>query len=147
MNMAKVIGIARREKLRGEIEIIDSVYVDEKTGLAGDIRGTALNRQVTLLSKNSWNDVCNELDAQIPWTYRRANILIEDIDFIQRSGYEIQVGEVLLEVTRETDPCPRMDEQFEGLTEALMSNWRGGVCCNVKKGGNIKLGSKVKINA
>ena len=56
--MAKVTGIARREKLRGKIETIDSVYIDEKTGLAGDIRGTALNRQVTLLSQNSWNDVC-----------------------------------------------------------------------------------------
>ena len=31
--MAKVTGIARREKLRGEIETIDSVYVDEKTCL------------------------------------------------------------------------------------------------------------------
>ena len=143
--MAKVTGIARREKLRGKIETIDSVYIDEKTGLAGDIRGTALNRQVTLLSQNSWNDVCHELNAQIPWTYRRANILIENIDFHHRSGYEIQVGEVILEVTRETDPCPRMDEQFDGLTEALMSNWRGGVCCNVKKGGEIKLGSNVKI--
>ena len=50
--MAKVTGIARREKLRGKIETIDSVYIDEKTGLAGDIRGTALNRQVTLLSQN-----------------------------------------------------------------------------------------------
>jgi hypothetical protein len=38
-----------------------------------------------------------------------------------------------------------MDEQFDGLTEALMSNWRGGVCCNVKKGGDVKLGSNVKI--
>ena len=104
--MAKVTGIARREKLRGEIETIDSVYIDKKTGLAGDIRGTALNRQVTLLSQNSWNDVCHELNAQIPWTYRRANILIENIDFLHRSGYEIQVGEVILEVTRETDPCP-----------------------------------------
>ena len=61
--MAKVTGIARRKKLRGEIETIDSVYIDEKTGLAGDIRGTALNRQVTLLSQNSWNDVCHELNA------------------------------------------------------------------------------------
>ena len=80
--MGNVIGIARREKLRAEMETIDSVYVDEKTGLSGDIRGTALKRQVTLLSAKAWSEVCRELEADLPWTTRRANILIENIDFM-----------------------------------------------------------------
>ena len=143
--MGNVIGIARREKLRAEMETIDSVYVDEKTGLSGDIRGTALKRQVTLLSAKAWSEVCHELEADLPWTTRRANILIENIDFHQDSGYKIQIGEVLLLVTRQTDPCSRMDEQYSGLTNALMSNWRGGVCCSVVKGGNLSLGDEVKL--
>ncbi len=143
--MGNVIGIARREKLRAEMETIDSVYVDEKTGLSGDIRGTALKRQVTLLSAKAWSEVCHELEADLPWTTRRANILIENIDFHQGSGYKIQIGEVLLLVTRQTDPCSRMDEQYSGLTNALMSDWRGGVCCSVVKGGNISLGDEVKL--
>ncbi|MEC8955703.1 MAG: MOSC domain-containing protein [Pseudomonadota bacterium] len=143
--MGNVIGIARREKLRAEMETIDSVYVDEKTGLSGDIRGTALKRQVTLLSAKAWSEVCRELEADLPWTTRRANILIENIDFHQGSGYKIQIGEVLLLVTRQTDPCSRMDEQYSGLTNALMSDWRGGVCCSVVKGGNISLGDEVKL--
>jgi len=143
--MGNVIGIARREKLRAEMETIDSVYVDEKTGLSGDIRGTALKRQVTLLSAKAWSEVCHELEADLPWTTRRANILIENIDFHQDSGYKIQIGEVLLLVTRQTDPCSRMDEQYSGLTNALMSDWRGGVCCSVVKGGNISLGDEVKL--
>jgi MOSC domain-containing protein YiiM len=143
--MGNVIGIARREKLRAEMETIDSVYVDEKTGLSGDIRGTALKRQVTLLSAKAWSEVCHELEADLPWTTRRANILIENIDFHQDSGYKIKIGEVLLLVTRQTDPCSRMDEQYSGLTNALMSDWRGGVCCSVVKGGNISLGDEVKL--
>jgi len=143
--MGNVIGIARREKLRAEMETIDSVYVDEKTGLSGDIRGTALKRQVTLLSAKAWSEVCRELEADLPWTTRRANILIENIDFHQDSGYKIQIGEVFLLVTRQTDPCSRMDEQYSGLTNALMSDWRGGVCCSVVKGGNISLGDEVKL--
>lgn len=143
--MGNVIGIARREKLRAEMETIDSVYVDKKTGLSGDIRGTALKRQVTLLSAKAWSEVCHELEADLPWTTRRANILIENIDFHQDSGYKIQIGEVLLLVTRQTDPCSRMDEQYSGLTNALMSDWRGGVCCSVVKGGNISLGDEVKL--
>ena len=110
-----------------------------------DRRGTALNRQVTLLSNRSWDDVCRELKEEIPWTYRRANILVDNFDFNQKSGYRIQVGEVILQVTRETDPCPRMDEQLQGLTNALLSDWRGGVCCNVIEGGDVNLGSEVKI--
>jgi len=143
--MGNVIGIARREKLRAEMETIDSVYVDEKTGLSGDIRGTALKRQVTLLSAKAWSEVCHELEADLPWTTRRANILIENIDFHQDTDYKIQIGEVLLLVTRQTDPCSRMDEQYSGLTNALMSDWRGGVCCSVVKGGNISLGDEVKL--
>ena len=143
--MGNVIGIARREKLRAEMETIDSVYVDEKTGLSGDIRGTTLKRQVTLLSAKAWSEVCHELEADLPWTTRRANILIENIDFHQDSGYKIKIGEVLLLVTRQTDPCSRMDEQYSGLTNALMSDWRGGVCCSVVKGGNISLGDEVKL--
>jgi MOSC domain-containing protein YiiM len=143
--MGNVIGIARREKLRAEMETIDSVYVDEKTGLSGDIRGTALKRQVTLLSAKAWSEVCHELEADLPWTTRRANILIENIDFHQDTDYKIQIGEVLLLVTRQTDPCSRMDEQYNGLTNALMSNWRGGVCCSVVRGGDISLGDEVKL--
>jgi len=143
--MGNVIGIARREKLRAEMETIDSVYVDEKTGLSGDIRGTALKRQVTLLSAKAWSEVCHELEADLPWTTRRANILIENIDFHQDTDYKIQIGEVLLLVTRQTDPCSRMDEQYSGLTNALMSDWRGGVCCSVVKEGNISLGDEVKL--
>ena len=143
--MGNIIGIARREKLRAEMETIDSVYVDEKTGLSGYIRGTALKRQVTLLSAKAWSEVCRELEADLPWTTRRANILIENIDFHQDTDYKIQIGEVLLLVTRQTDPCSRMDEQYSGLTNALMSDWRGGVCCSVVKGGNISLGDEVKL--
>ncbi len=143
--MGNIIGIARREKLRAEMETIDSVYVDEKTGLSGDIRGTALKRQVTLLSAKAWSEVCRELEADLPWTTRRANILIENIDFHQDTDYKIQIGEVLLLVTRQTDPCSRMDEQYNGLTNALMSNWRGGVCCSVVRGGDISLGDEVKL--
>jgi len=143
--MGNVIGIARREKLRAEMETIDSVCVDEKTGLSGDIRGTALKRQVTLLSAKAWSEVCRELGVDLAWTTRRANVLIENIDFHQDSGYKIQIGEVLLLVTRQTDPCSRMDEQHSGLTNALMPDWRGGVCCSVVKGGNISLGDEVKL--
>jgi MOSC domain-containing protein YiiM len=127
------------------METLNTVTVDEKTGLAGDIRGGALKRQVTILSAEAWNSVCEELKTELPWTTRRANILVSGIKLPQESGYQIQIGEVLLEVTRQTDPCERMDEQYLGLTNALMPDWRGGVCCSVVRGGNIMKGDKVTL--
>tara|TARA_B100000809_G_C15100096_1_gene516559 strand:- start:179 stop:622 length:444 start_codon:yes stop_codon:yes gene_type:complete len=143
--MGKVEDIARRKKIRVPMETLNTVTVDEKTGLAGDIRGGALKRQVTILSAEAWNSVCEELKTELPWTTRRANILVSGIKLPQESGYQIQIGEVLLEVTRQTDPCERMDEQYLGLTNALMPDWRGGVCCSVVRGGNIMNGDKVTL--
>lgn len=143
--MGKVEDIARRKKIRAPMETLNTVTVDEKTGLAGDIRGGALKRQVTILSAEAWNSVCEELKTELPWTTRRANILVSGIKLPQESGYQIQIGEVLLEVTRQTDPCERMDEQYLGLTNALMPDWRGGVCCSVVRGGNIMKGDKVTL--
>jgi MOSC domain-containing protein YiiM len=143
--MGKVEDIARRIKIRAPMETLNTVTVDEKTGLAGDIRGGALKRQVTILSAEAWNSVCEELKTELPWTTRRANILVSGIKLPQESGYQIQIGEVLLEVTRQTDPCERMDEQYLGLTNALMPDWRGGVCCSVVRGGNIMNGDKVTL--
>jgi len=143
--MGKVEDIARRKKIRAPMETLNTVIVDEKTGLAGDIRGGALKRQVTILSAEAWNSVCEELKTELPWTTRRANILVSGIKLPQESGYQIQIGEILLEVTRQTDPCERMDEQYLGLTNALMPDWRGGVCCSVVRGGNIMNGDKVTL--
>jgi MOSC domain-containing protein YiiM len=143
--MGKVEDIARRKKIRAPMETLNTVTVDEKTGLAGDIRGGALKRQVTILSAEAWNSVCEELKTELPWTTRRANILVSGIKLPQESGYQIQIGEILLEVTRQTDPCERMDEQYLGLTNALMLDWRGGVCCSVVRGGNIMNGDKVTL--
>lgn len=38
-----------------------------------------------------------------------------------------------------------MDVQHKGLTQAFMSNWRGGVCCKVLPNGVFILGDVVKL--
>lgn len=54
-------------------------------------------------------------------------------------GRIIRIGEAELQVMIETDPCPRMDEQHQGLTAALTPDWRAGVCCRVLSGGQIQV--------
>ncbi|MFB3124342.1 MAG: MOSC domain-containing protein, partial [Woeseiaceae bacterium] len=92
-----------------------------------------------------WAAACEELGQEIPWTIRRANLLVEDIELPQRTGDVIEIVGVRLLVTMEVDPCSRMDEQFQGLRSALIPEWRGGVACTVLKGGPVRLGDSVSV--
>ena len=142
-----LISIAKRAKSRASMETIQQARVTKTAGIEGDFRGKPGKRQVTLLSLKAWQEACNAISAQdLPWTTRRANLLIEGIAFGPNDvGAQVQIGELVLEVTRETDPCSRMDKQHLGLTEALLPNWRGGVCCRVIADGTIATGDKVMI--
>lgn len=142
----KVIGLAIREKTRAPMKQIHTVAVTCSEGLIGDSRGRPGSRQVTLLSEQQWQEACNELNQPLPWTYRRANILVSGVNFGEHLvGRTILIGELRLEVTGETDPCPRMDEQYQGLTRALEPDYRGGVTCKVVSDGQITLGQGVQV--
>jgi MOSC domain-containing protein YiiM len=143
--MARLIGIARREKKRAPMDTLDTANISTDTGVAGDFRGRPGNRQVTLLSARAWQAVCDELGQDIPWTTRRSNLLIDDIDLPRAVGHIFAIGKVRLRTTIEIDPCSRMDEQVDGLTSALKPDWRGGVGCEVLQGGEVSIGDTVEI--
>jgi MOSC domain-containing protein YiiM len=127
------------------MELLDSAEVSRETGVANDSRGRPGKRQITLLSADTWQTICSELGADIPWTMRRSNLLVEDMELPRRAGDIIEIGSVRLKVRVEVDPCSRMDEQFEGLTDALRPGWRGGVGCEVLTGGRLALGDPVSV--
>lgn len=143
--MGKLIGIARRDQKRGEMQTIDSAEVTEASGVQQDFRGKPGPRQVAVIAARVWRDVCSELGRDIPWTARRANLLVDAIDLPAAAGGTLQIGSVRLQIHRETDPCSRMDEQCPGLTAALQPDWRGGVCCSVVTGGTIAIGDPVSL--
>ena len=98
------------------------------------------------LSFESWQIACAELGVELPWTTRRANILVSGMKFSAEDvGKILQIGDVQLQITVETDPCNRMDEQHQGLTVALTPDWRAGVCCRVLQGGEIRLNDHVAM--
>ncbi len=145
--MGRLVGIARRDKKRAEMEILNDAEISEQTGVAYDFRGKPGKRQVTVISAAAWAAACEDLGQEIPWTTRRANLLVEDIELPQRTGYVIEIGGARLLVTMEVDPCSRMDEQFPGLRSALTPEWRGGVACTVLKGAPVRLGDSVSVPA
>lgn len=143
--MGRLTGIARRENKRAPMETLDQAEVSEQTGVARDFRGKPGKRAVTVISARAWCEVCAEIGQEIPWTTRRANLLVDDIDLPKTAGAVIEIGDARLQVTMEVDPCFRMDEQVEGLTEALKPDWRGGVGCVVLQSGSVSVGDTVKI--
>ena len=142
--MGKVIEIAVREESRGPMEVLASAKVSFAQGIGDDSRGRIQNdRQVTIMTKESWDAVCEHFGRKLHWTLRRANILVEGIDLENSAGKTIQIGNFRVQVTKELKPCERMDEQFIGLTEALVPNWRGGVACKLLSEGLVNEGDRV----
>ncbi len=141
----KVLAIARRAKHRAPMELIDAATVSVEAGVEGDARGSLRGRQVTVLTKESWDAACTDLGRELPWTTRRANILVEGVDVAHTTGRTLRIGDLELAITDETDPCQRMEEQAAGLQAALAPDWRGGVTCVVGQGGAIRVGDAVEL--
>ncbi len=121
-----------------------AVSIHPETGMAGDYH-TNGKRQVTILFKDSWEAACAELNVDLPWTTRRANVYVDGILPLDCVGKMLQIGSALLEVTGETRPCHVMEAAQPGLRAALEPEWRGGVTCRVLQGGDVQHGDAVKI--
>ena len=137
----ELCGIAIRERSAAPMQKLSAARVTRGAGVEGDARGRPGKRQVTVLSLESWNTACAELGVNLCWTQRRANLLVSGVEFGPDSvGQQLQFGSLTLEVTRETDPCRRMDTAYQGLQAALAPDWRGGVCCRVLSDGELTVG-------
>ena len=143
--MPKLIGIAIRPPQTKTIKELDCVEMTNSEGIVGDKRSHPGKRQVTLMSLSAWNTVCKELNIKLAWTCRRANLLVDNLPLVQSTGKKIFIGDTILEVTGETDPCKQMEEVHPGLLKALIPDWRGGVSCRVIKGGTLKLGIDASV--
>ena len=146
--MTKLIGIAYKTEKRGAMITTEAASVTQKTGVEKDIFGRPGKRQVTVMSIQQWQLACNEVDKNLPWFTRRANLLVDGISFsAQDQGKQIVIGELILEITGETDPCKKMEMAYPGLEKALLPDWRGGVTCRVLNDASIAINDLVYLKA
>jgi len=147
-------GIARHDRPRGPMELVDEVAVTVREGLSGDYRGALKpdgprKRQISLIEAESWDRAMAELglaETPIAWHERRANLLVEGLALPRDEGARIRIGDdVVIEVVQECDPCRRMDEIHTGLKAALTPDWRGGVLGRVLREGTIRTGDTIRI--
>ena len=142
--MGMLVGIARANRERAPMAETDRAEVTLDAGIIGDARGTKPGRQVTILFREGWEAACRDLGVSLPWTTRRANLLVEGVP-IPQEGARLSVGALVLEVTDETKPCRVMEAAHAGLRKALTPEWRGGVTCRVVRGGTICVGDRVEV--
>jgi len=145
-----VRGIAKREGKREPMAALTMARITKEDGLVGDYKGLnslGRKRQITLLSAQQWGQTCDELRAALPWFMRRANLLIDGVIFgPEYVGRYVAIGgSLVLEITGETTPCERMDEQHQGLTQALAQGWRGGVTATVLRPGQVLIIDPVHV--
>lgn len=144
-------GIARHGRPKGPMEPLRAVDVTVEGGVTGDFRGAIKpgsrgRRQVTVLTSEGLDAAFALLGQSIDWWRTRRNLLVTGIELPRREGAIIRVGaDVALRVTGECDPCRRMNEVIDGLHEAMMPDWRGGVTTKVISGGHIAIGDAVRI--
>ncbi|MBK7976024.1 MAG: MOSC domain-containing protein [Deltaproteobacteria bacterium] len=140
-----VLAIARKPRHGAPMVAIDGAAITTERGLEGNANGRPGRRQLTVLTREGWEAACRVLGREVPWTTRRANVLVEGLELVGRVGWRLTIGAVMLEITGETTPCSRMDAQVAGLTAALAPEWRAGVTCRVLQGGEIGRGDAVTL--
>ncbi|MBU1391271.1 MAG: MOSC domain-containing protein [Gammaproteobacteria bacterium] len=144
--MPKLLAIAYKTVKRGPMNEVLCANVTQLSGVEKDVFGRPGKRQVTVLSKLQWQQACHSIDADLPWTTRRANLLVDDLVFSSADmGKHLQIGELRLEITGETDPCKKMEIAHVGLEAALTPDWRGGVTCRVLNDAMIHLGDEITL--
>jgi len=142
----KLLAIAMKEEKRAPMILKNSTNVTTEYGVEGDHRGKPGDRQVTVISQESWDDACQDLTKSLPWIARRANLLVGGIVFENSRGQFLQIGDLVLKITGETKPCKRMDEYYQGLQEVLKPEWRGGATCEVLKSGKVAIDDVVTLS-
>ena len=100
-------------------------------------------RQVTLIDRQAWDRVTEDLQGHVDPGVRRANLLVSGLSLEGSRGRMLRVGGCRLLINGETRPCHLMDETHPGLRQALAAPWRGGVFAEVLDAGEIEVGAPV----
>lgn len=120
---------------------VASARAIENRGLEGDRHAMPdSSRQVLLFDQ----ETCLEYD--FPIGALRENITTRGIDLMALPGKtRLQIGDALLELTKECEPCSFVESVKPGLRETLAR--KRGMLARVVRGGEIRVGSKITILA
>ncbi|HET7374396.1 MAG TPA: MOSC domain-containing protein, partial [Gemmatimonadaceae bacterium] len=100
-------------------------------------------RQVTITSREVWDELMAALGAEVDPSARRANLLVSRVVLAHTRGRVLRVGAGRLLIGGELTPCERMDEVRPGLRALMRSDWGGGVFAQVLDDAVVCVGDPV----
>jgi len=128
---------------RGPMDAVERAEATAGKGLVGSADQGG-KRQVTLIAREVWEKLRQELDPAVDPVMRRANLLVSGVALAETRGRTLRVGTVKVRIHGETRPCHIMDEALPGLRAALDPDWRAGVFGEILNDGVIAVGDPVE---
>ena len=134
-----------RPAARHPVRIVDRVMAAEGDGLDGD-HASGGSRQVTVLTEEGWAAACRDLEQDVDPRVRRANLLVRNVDLAAAIDDILILGDVVIEVLGECDPCELLDQDGrDGLCSALRPHRRAGVIGRIIRGGELRVGMPCQL--
>lgn len=146
-------GIAIAEYGAADLAFPDGVQIDER-GIIGD-RYRAGNgtwsdwhddsgKAITLIAQEDLDAIAHETGIALTHADTRRNLLTLGVPLNHLIGKRFAIGEVILEGVRLCEPCKVLAEKT-GQGQKLLSAMahRGGLRCEVVRGGTLRAGDKV----
>ena len=141
--MSKVLAICI-SKHKGTLknEVKEANFIEE-FGIEGDAHAGKWHRQVSLLAFEKIDDFRNK-GGNVDFGAFGENLVVDGIELHKLPvGQQLQVGEVLLEVTQIGKECHDKCAIYYQVGECIMP--KNGIFTRVLKGGKVKVGDKCTL--
>ena len=127
---------------RGPMDFVEQATLQLGRGLVGNAHQGG-RRQVTILERESWEELMTEVAGGLSPSARRANLLIRGLSLYRSRKRVLSIGRCRVRIVGETTPCQRMEEAWPGLQAAMSRAWAGGAFGEVLDDGEIVVGDPV----
>ena len=141
--MSKVLAICI-SKHKGTLknEVSEANFIEE-FGIEGDAHAGKWHRQVSLLDFEKIDDFRNK-GGNVDFGAFGENLVVDGIELHKLPvGQQLQVGEVLLEVTQIGKECHDKCAIYYQVGECIMP--KNGIFTRVLKGGKVKVGDQCTL--
>ena len=141
--MSKVLSICI-SKHKGTLknEVSEANFIEE-FGIEGDAHAGKWHRQVSLLAFEKIDDFRNK-GGNVDFGAFGENLVVDGIELHKLPvGQQLQVGEVLLEVTQIGKECHDKCAIYYQVGECIMP--KNGIFTRVLKGGKVKVGDQCTL--